>query len=158
MPQGGTRGPGFWYVEAMAKDIRQTVTFDAKPAVIYRALLDSKQHSAFTKAPAKIDPKVGGIVSAHGGYISGVNVELTKGVRIVQAWRGKNWPNGAWSVAVFDLRPAGTGQTKLTFTQHGVPDDQLKAIESGWQERYWKPLKAWLKQGSRPKKKLPKQR
>ncbi len=137
----------------MAKEIRQTVSFDAKPAVIYRALMDSKHHSAFTKAPAKIDAKVGGSISCHGGYISGVNVELVKGARIVQAWRGKNWPQGAWSIACFELAPAGTGQTKLTFTQHGVPDDQAKAIDKGWHERYWKPLRAWLKQSSSPKKK-----
>jgi activator of HSP90 ATPase len=143
---------------AMAKGIRQTVTFDAKPAVIYRALLDSKQHSAFTKAPAKIDPRVGGSVSAHGGWISGVNVELVKGVRIVQAWRGKNWPAGSWSVAVFALSPAGTGQSKLTFCQDGVPDEHAKMIESGWHKNYWTPLKAWLKKGSQPKKASAKKR
>ena len=136
----------------MGKEIRQTVTFEAKPAVIYRALMDSKQHAAFTKAPAKIEPKVGGSVSCHGGYISGTNVELVKNVRIVQAWRGKNWPTGAWSIAKFELAPVGTTKTKLTFTQHGVPEAFVKPIDDGWRARYWKPLGAWLKQGSGPKK------
>jgi activator of HSP90 ATPase len=128
----------------MAKDIHQTVTFDATPADIYKALIDPKQHAAFTGSPAKNDGKVGSSFSAHGDYINGVNVELVKGVHIVQAWRGANWPTGAWSVVRFELSPAGTGQTKLSFSQHGVPDDHHKPISQGWKSRYWTPLAAWL--------------
>jgi activator of HSP90 ATPase len=153
MPYPATSGSGFWYAASMGKDIRQTVTFDAKPAVIYRALVDSKLHSAFTKAPAAIEPVVGGSVSCHGGYISGFNVELVKNVRVVQAWRGKNWPTGAWSIATFALAPVGANKTKLTFTQFGVPDEFVKPIDDGWRARYWKPLAAWLKPTPESKKK-----
>lgn len=128
----------------MAEDIRQTVIFDAKPGVIYRALLDAKQHAAFTGSPATCDPRPGGEFTAWGGYIRGFNVELDKGVRIVQAWRGANWPEGAWSVVRFELAPAGTGQTRLRFSQSGVPAKEVKAISQGWKDRYWTPLGQWL--------------
>jgi activator of HSP90 ATPase len=128
----------------MPKDIHQTVTFDAKPAQIYRALIDSKLHAAFTASPAKIDDKVGGSFTAYDKYISGVNAELVKGVRIVQAWRAADWPTGAWSVVRFELAPAGTGQTKLTFSQHGVPDDHHASITQGWKDFYWTRLSKWL--------------
>jgi hypothetical protein len=49
--------------------------------------MDSKRHAAFTGAPAKIDPRVGGGFAAWGPHIRGVNVELIKNKRIVQAWR-----------------------------------------------------------------------
>jgi activator of HSP90 ATPase len=125
-------------------DIHQTATFDATPAVVYAALMSSKNHSAFTGSPAKVDAAVGGKVSAWGGYISAINVELVKGSRIVQAWRGSNWPKGTWSVVRFELSPSGTGQTKLTLSQHGVPDAHAKDIATGWKTHYWLPMDKWL--------------
>src|SRR5262245_3193020 len=117
------------------KSIEQVVTFDASPEQVYEALMDSKQHAAFTGAPARVSREVGGPVSCHDGFISAVNVALDKNARIVQAWRAKSWPEGVHSIATFALEPAG-GKTKLTFTQHGVPDDAHEAISKGWEERY----------------------
>jgi activator of HSP90 ATPase len=125
------------------KSIEQTVTFDATPEQIFEALMDSKRHAAFTGAPARVSREVGGPVSCHDGFISAINVELVKNTRIVQAWRGKNWPEGVYSIATFALEPQG-GKTKLTFTQHGVPDEDAPHITNGWQEKYWKPLRAYL--------------
>jgi len=125
------------------KSIEQTVTFEATPEQVYEALMDSRQHAAFTGAPARISREVGGPVACHDGVISAVNVELVKNTRIVQAWRPKMWPEGVYSIATFSLAPEG-GKTKLTFTQHGVPDDAAAHIETGWHERYWKPLRDYL--------------
>jgi len=133
----------------MAEDIRQSVTFNAKPAVIYRALVDAKQHAAFTGSPATSDPRPGGAFTAWGGYIEGFHVELVKGKRIVQAWRGAEWPTGAWSVVRYELKPAGTGQTRVTFTQSGVPAARVKDISVGWKTHYWSPLTAWLEKKTR---------
>ena len=59
----------------MAKDITQTVTFDATPAVVYRALVDAKQHALMTGSRATNDGKVGGTFSAYDAYIVGFNIE-----------------------------------------------------------------------------------
>lgn len=125
------------------KSIEQTVTFDAAPEQVFEALMDSKRHAEFTGAPARVSREVGGPVSCHDGFISAINVELVKNERIVQAWRGKTWPAGVYSIATFALASAGK-QTTLTFTQHGVPDDAAPHIDSGWHEKYWKPLRAYL--------------
>lgn len=134
----------------MAREISQAVTFDATPAVVYRALVDPRHHAAMTGSRATNDGKVGGTFSAYDGYIVGFNVELSKGNRIVQAWRANDWKEGAWSIACFELRAAGTGRTLLTFTQHGVPDANHESIRQGWKDFYWTPLSAWL--GKRKKK------
>ena len=42
----------------VAHQIRHTVRFAVPPRAIYGALMDSRQHRAFTGAPAKIEPKV----------------------------------------------------------------------------------------------------
>jgi activator of HSP90 ATPase len=128
----------------MPKPIKQQITFDATPKVVYAALMDSSSHSAFTGAPAKISNAVGAAFSAHGGYIRGINVELVPGKRIVQAWRGKNWPKGAYSIATFELEARAKGKARLIFTQYGVPDKFHARIAAGWKVNYWQPLKLWL--------------
>jgi activator of HSP90 ATPase len=128
----------------MPKSIRQQLTFNAAPKEIYAALADSAQHAAFTGAAAKIGTEVGEPFSAHAGYIRGITVELVPGKRIVQAWRGKNWPKGVYSITSFELEAAGKGKARLIFTQHGVPDRFHAQISDGWNVHYWQPLRKWL--------------
>ena len=127
----------------MPKDIRQTVTLPASPAEVYEALMDSRKHAAFTGQAAEISGEVGGSISAGDGYISGTNLELVPGRRIVQAWHASDWPEGIISTATFDLAADGQ-RTRLTFRHSGVPDGAYEDIRTGWHEFYWKPLKAWL--------------
>lgn len=127
----------------MPKTIRQTVTFKASPEAVYEALMDSRKHSQFTGAKAVISRKVGGRISAYDGYIEGANLELVPNKRIVQSWRGNDWPDGEYSRATFVLAKV-KGGTRLTFTQTGVPDQQYKGIKGGWKEFYWAPMKEML--------------
>lgn len=132
----------------MAQSIRQTELFDAKPEQVFEALMDSRQHAAFTGAPARISRKVGGAVSAYGTYVAGYNVHIVQDKAIVQAWRASDWPTDAWSVASFVLQPAAGGKTKLTFEQHGVPNKAAKGMIAGWKAAYWEPLRKMLKGGT----------
>lgn len=86
------------------KTIRQTIRFKANPHEVYESLIDSGKHSAFTKSEAKISRKVGGKISAYDGWIEGENVELIKDKKIVQKWRGADWPSGVYSLAAFELK------------------------------------------------------
>ncbi len=128
----------------MADDIRQVATIAGTPAQVYKALMSSKGHAAFTGAPAEVSAKIGGTVSAYGDYILAINLALTPGKLIVQAWRASDWPVDAWSIATFRLAAARGGNTKLTFTQTGVPKKALKGIAQGWHDFYWKLLDAYL--------------
>ena len=128
----------------MSKPIHQEVVLKASPKRIYDALMNAKDHAAFTGAPAEISKEVGGAFTLHGGMVTGVNVELVPGKRIVQAWRLGPWPEGVYSIVKFEL--AGeSGQTKLTLDHVGVPEPAREPVESGWTERYWEPLKKFLK-------------
>ncbi|MEK6852438.1 MAG: SRPBCC family protein, partial [Nanoarchaeota archaeon] len=118
------------------KNIRQSVNFKAEPHYVYEALMDSKKHSQFTKAPARISRKVGGKFTAYGDWIEGKNLKLVKDKKIVQKWRGKDWPKGHYSETTFELKPHKNG-TLLVFTQKGVPTEHYKGINSGWKEHYW---------------------
>jgi len=125
------------------RNLRHRVHVQAKPSAVYDALMDSRKHSAFTGAPAQISRSVGGRFSAHGRHLEGVNVDLTKNKRIVQAWRAANWPKGHYSIVTFALTPS-RGGTVVDFTHVGIPAQRLRSIDWGWKNYYWKPLKAAL--------------
>ena len=127
------------------KTIKQSVTFKATPHEIYQMLMDSTKHSKFTESSASISRKVGGKISAYDGYINGVNLELIADKKIVQKWRGSDWPDGHYSIATFELKKVNGG-TKLMFTQTDVPEDHYLSIKDGWREHYWNKMKKLLEE------------
>jgi len=125
------------------RTIRQSVTIKANPHEVYETLMDSRKHTKFTGAKARMSRRVDGNFSAYGGYIQGINLDLVPDKRIVQTWRGSDWPKGHYSVATFSLKII-KGGTRLTFTQTGVPDREFKDISQGWRDHYWRPMKGML--------------
>lgn len=127
------------------KNIKQTATFTAKAQDVYEALMDAKNHAAFTGANAKIDKKVNGKFSVYDGYCHGYNIELVKNEKIVQAWHfaEDGWPDDHFSICTFLLEQIGN-KTKLTFMQTGVPEHKVAALSSCWKDYYWEPLMAYL--------------
>ncbi len=123
--------------------IKQKVKFKTTPHAVYEALMDSKQHAAFSGDEANISRKTDGKFTAYGNYIAGVNLELVPDQIIVQKWRASDWPKGHYSIATFRFRP-DKGGTELVFTQTNIPDKNAKAITRGWKDHYWEPMKALL--------------
>jgi activator of HSP90 ATPase len=124
----------------MSKLIRQSLTLKGTPEEIYKVLMDSRKHAKLTGARAKISREVGGTIAAYDGYIEGKNVELVRNKKIVQLWRGSDWPAGVFSRATFALHKVHGG-THIRFRQSGVPDTQYKAIKQGWIDFYWDPMR-----------------
>ena len=85
------------------KTIRQSVTFPATPHEVYELLMDSGKHARFIGAKARISRNINGAISAYDGYIDGKNLELVPDKKIIQSWRGSDWPEGHYSKAVFSL-------------------------------------------------------
>ena len=129
------------------KAIRQSVTLKASPHAVYEALMDSRKHSRFTGAKAKISRKVKGKFTAYDGYIEGIHLDLVPDKKIVQSWRGSDWPEGHFSKATFSLKKIKDG-TRVTFSQSGVPAQQYRGINQGWRDYYWKPMKEMLEKKS----------
>jgi len=126
----------------MCKPVHQVVEFNAKPKDVYDAYLDSRRHARMTGAPAQMSKKEGGWFTA-GDYIVGYNLELVPGKRIVQAWRGKDWPEGAYSVLRLDLKAKGKG-SRVTVEHVGIPDKFREGVDQGWVDFYWTPMKAYF--------------
>ncbi|MGC1618747.1 MAG: SRPBCC domain-containing protein [Candidatus Acidiferrum sp.] len=138
-----------------AEAIHMEVSFSAAPARVYDALTEAKQFNrvvqlsaamqskSISDKPVEISREVGGAFSAFGGYVTGRQIELVPGRRIVQAWRAGSWAPGAYSIARFELSPQGTG-TKLEFEHAGFPQGDAEHLLAGWKGNYWEPLAKFL--------------
>lgn len=120
--------------------IHQEADIPAPPEQVYAALLDEKQFTRITGAPAKIESGPGGAFSLFGGAIVGRNVELVPASMVVQAWRVSNWAPGVYSMVQFKLLPTGRG-THVVLDQTGFPGNDFHGLTIGWPEHYWTPLK-----------------
>ena len=129
------------------KTIQQSATFGAPPTDVYEMLMDSKKHAALSGEPASISREVGGSFTAWGTHISGFNLALRPGQKIVQAWRALDWWPDHYSIAIFEFT-ADNGGTKLDFTQIGVPAHRYEGHCRGWTQTYWTPMKEILAHGS----------
>ena len=127
----------------MCKTIKQKVRFKTPPEMIYDLLADSGKRTAVTGRKALMSDKVGGTFSTDAGQVSGVNVDLVPGRRLVQAWRRKDFPEGIYSMAAITLARTPGGGTELVLTHRGVPKHLLGEIEGYWRAVYWTPMKDW---------------
>lgn len=130
---------------AATKTIKQTGFFPSvQPERIYHAFLNGKEHTEMTGSKATAGPKVGDKFTAWDGYISGKNLELDPGKRILQEWQTTEWPEGAppshleWTFAEKD------GGTEVTMVHSKVPASQAESYRQGWIDYYWTPMKEYF--------------
>jgi activator of HSP90 ATPase len=119
-----------------AEAIHQEVVIKANRKRIYEVLTDTEQ---FRKLSGGMDTKIsrepGGAFSLFGGVITGRQIELVPGERIVQAWRSE-WAPGDYSIARFVLKEQGS-DTMIVFDHTGFPQGKAEHLASGWKEHYW---------------------
>ena len=121
-----------------------TTLIPASPQEIYDAWLDSVTHSEMTGSGASMSDEIGAEVSAHDGYITGSNLELVPGKRIMQSWRTTQFDDEHEdSIVTVTLEDADTGAL-LTLVHTNVPDDQTSYEQGGWEEYYFEPMKAYF--------------
>ena len=126
------------------KTIKQKVKFNASADTLYNLLMHEKEHAAFTGAAAKISTRINGKFSAWDDYISGKNIVLEKGKKIVQEWWCADLPEDHFTTVTFTFSKLDNKTTQLDFTQTNVPPDQYDALSKGWKEYYWDPMKQYL--------------
>ena len=125
----------------MCKTIKHKVRFKIPPGTIYDLLADSRKRTEVTGREALMSQEVGGRFSTDAGQVTGVNVDLVPGQRLVQAWRREDFPEGIYSMAAITLSPTTVGGTELVLTHRGVPKHLLDQIEDYWRLAYWAPMK-----------------
>tara|TARA_R110002111_G_scaffold12677_1_gene37048 strand:- start:259 stop:525 length:267 start_codon:yes stop_codon:yes gene_type:complete len=73
------------------------------------------------------------------GYISGKNLELEPGRRIVQSWRGSSYKDSDQDSQIEIVFEAVKGGTKITLKHTNVPDDQ-GSHDPDWTTHYFEPM------------------
>jgi activator of HSP90 ATPase len=127
------------------KTITQIEFFPSvKASRIYEAFLDGEKHSAMTGGKATGDGRVGGKFTAWDGYISGVNLELENGSRILQEWQTAEWPAGVAPSLLEWLFVERDGGTEVSMTHSRIPAAQVESYRQGWSDYYWTPMKAYF--------------
>lgn len=122
------------------ESLELSVTLPGTPDRIYDAWLDSHHHAAFTGGAAKIDPVVGGGHTAWDGYITGTNVVLERGRRIVQTWRTSEFPEDAADSSLELLLESSGGGTRMVLKHTSIPEGQGEQYGEGWKEYYLDPM------------------
>jgi activator of HSP90 ATPase len=125
--------------------IKQSNIIPADPERVYEAFTNARIHSEFTGSKATCDPTVGGRFTAWDGYISGKNVELEKGKKIVQEWKTTEWPKGYGPSKLELILKKVKNGTEITMIHSNVPEEQASELAEGWNQFYWTPLKDYFK-------------
>ena len=128
------------------ENFKLTAIIPGTPKKIYNAWLNAKEHTAFTGGgKATASAKVKGKFTAWDGYISGTNIDLKEGKKIVQTWRTTEFPDDALdSILEISLAPKVGGKTTLTLTQTNIPKGQGKNYKQGWKDFYFTPMKKYF--------------
>lgn len=128
----------------MPESIRLTAEFPVTPDELYRAWLSSAEHTAFTGSEAVIFPKVGKEYTAWDEYISGKNLELYPGRKIVQTWRTSEFNEDdpdSKVVINFEIMPGGC---MLVLEHSNIPDGDGQKYADGWEEFYFEPMRVYF--------------
>jgi len=96
-----------------------------------------------TGGKAKVSAKVGESFQAWDGYITGKNLILEPGKRIVQSWRTSEFKDSEEDSQIeLSLEPVKEG-TKLTLRHTNLPANG-EQYEQGWVDNYFAPMKAYF--------------
>jgi activator of HSP90 ATPase len=113
----------------------------------FSAWLDSRQHGDMVEGEANIDPQVGGVHSIWDGAITGVTTEIDASKhRIVQEWvyDYDDWPKDQPSLLTIEFKPVSDGRCELHMQHSTVPAQYADDVKLGWEDYYFKPMKAYF--------------
>lgn len=119
--------------------IHQQAMITAEPSQVYAVLADASALSALSGRTGEPAFGEGEEFSAFDGNVTGRQIELVPGRRIVQAWRFPHWEPGVYSVVRFELAEADGGAL-LTIDQHGEPGDWHEHVDTNWPTFYLTPI------------------
>ncbi len=127
----------------MALEFEISDVIPASVEAIYAAWLSSEGHAGMTGSAAEVSSVMGGVFTAWDGYISGKNLALEPGKRILQAWRTSEFkdsdPDSTAEVLLAPLQ----GGSLVTIRHTNLPADGMQ-YRQGWIDYYFEPMKVYF--------------
>jgi uncharacterized protein YndB with AHSA1/START domain len=136
-----------WSTCGMTIEFTVSAISPASLRAIYESWLDSDGHTKMNGSPAHATAGIGDTFDAWDGYISGKNLELDPGKRIVQSWRGARYQETDEDSKIEVIFRAIDSGTNITLTHTNVPDDQA-SHEPGWITHYFDPMEKYFGESS----------
>jgi len=125
------------------KNIKKHYHIKATAADIFTALTNPLTIEIWTGATAVMEPVAGSEFSLWDGEISGINLEIEPGKKIVQEWYFEDEEGmepAQKSIVTIKLHGEG-GSTDVELLHTNIPDEAFDNIADGWDRYYFKPLK-----------------
>jgi activator of HSP90 ATPase len=119
--------------------IHQQAMIPADPEQVYAVLADAAALSALSGMLGQPGRTAGEEFSAFDGNVTGRQIEMVPGARIVQAWRFPQFQEGTYTIVHLNVT-AAEGGTVLTLDQYGEPEDWHDHINTNWPTFYFTPL------------------
>jgi uncharacterized protein YndB with AHSA1/START domain len=123
------------------KQIRRSFVIKAKRDEVFNALTNPLALELWTGYPAVMDPTPGTEFSLWEGDISGKNLEIVPGEKIVQKWFFDDPEHE--SIVTIELEDEKNA-TRIILSHNNIPDDAFSNIEFGWKEYFFGALKKYL--------------
>lgn len=130
----------------MKYEINISVILPIKAEKLFKMWLNTKYHSSFTGAAARISPKINSNFEAWDGYITGKTLEIIPGKFIRQNWRTAEFTEDQPdSVLEITFESLGDDLCKLHLHHYNLSKHDVKKYKAGWKEYYLKPMKSYFK-------------
>ncbi|MDX2172057.1 MAG: SRPBCC domain-containing protein [Bacteroidota bacterium] len=126
------------------ESLKVNITLPVSAEILYNAWLNSKEHTAFTGAPAKASNKVNGKFTAWDDYIRGKNIELIPTKKIVQTWRSIEFDEDAPDSILELTFEEKRDSTTLHLHHYHLQKGDAKKYTDGWKESYFEPMKSYF--------------
>jgi activator of HSP90 ATPase len=115
------------------KTFKKTFRINAEPSDIYAALTNPFTIELWSGYPAIMSEVPGSEFSLWEGDITGRNIELIPGKKVVQQWYFGE--QAEESIVTITIVPRGEN-SEVTVEQTNVPDGDFRDITDGWKEYY----------------------
>jgi activator of HSP90 ATPase len=126
----------------MAFEFSVSDVVPASSQQIYDAWLSSQGHGEMTGGQSvQISAQEGDGFTVWNGYITGRNLKLEPGRRIVQSWRTTKFTEADPDSQIEVLLEPTSGGTKVTVHHTNVPDGHTSYRDGGWRDSYFEPMK-----------------
>ena len=117
------------------KPITQTYIIPVPVARVFKAFIDAKTITRWSKDAATFSKRAGGTFSLWGGSIAGVNKKIVHNKLIVQSWRVLDTPWKKASKVMFAFFPEGK-KTRVELVHSDFPAKERRKLALGWRRYY----------------------